>query len=277
MHVSVSFITGFPEETEEDQDATLALLGHLMAVNPQLVHPQLHILSPEPGSALAEGNRGYAFDGFGPEIDEPLDEDLITRHPDVFSIFYHYPSRVPRERVLLASTFVSHIIPILGYPLTTHIASTQFNGNLAAMFRRIIEESGRVDLHRIGAVTEILWRGVQSLLRRLRRSERYLSDAVRFSRILDRARRLSRGNEAGGAWIASFGHDMAPLLRAIVDRPTTPMVPASVARKRWHVLQIRSADDVAIATISASVVQGLSGQADHLGARYVPLTRSSHQ
>jgi radical SAM superfamily enzyme YgiQ (UPF0313 family) len=272
MHCTASFITGFPEETEEDQYETLDFLGELLAVHPHAVHPQLHVLSPEPGSELADANRAYVFDGVGPEIDESLDEPLIARFPDIFSVFYHYPTLIPRPQVLLASALVTHVMPVLGYPLTTHIAVTRFGGSLAAMFRRIIRGHGDEAFPNFDEAVDRLWRGLDSAL--AGPADRYLRDAARLSRILHRARSVAH---ADGAWIAAFEHDMAPLLRAIIERPAAPVAAARGKRKLWHVLRVDAEGQIIIGTVKARVVAGLHERADYLGARYLPLSRSDRE
>ena len=49
---TVSFITGYPEEDEEDQNATLDMLGRVLRRPEASCLPQLHVLTPEPGTAL---------------------------------------------------------------------------------------------------------------------------------------------------------------------------------------------------------------------------------
>ena len=111
---TASFITGFPEETAEDLDATLDLIGRLAALSPDRLLLQLHVLSPEPGSDLVERKREIHFDGIGPEMDDFVDGAMIARHPAIFSVFYHFNSLLPRSRILYCSAFVTFLMPELG-------------------------------------------------------------------------------------------------------------------------------------------------------------------
>ena len=55
MPATVSFITGFPQEEQEDQDGTLDLMGSCFYRNSTPLNVQLHLLMPEPGTQLRCG------------------------------------------------------------------------------------------------------------------------------------------------------------------------------------------------------------------------------
>lgn len=97
-----SFVTGFPEETEENRDDTLSLIGSLVSRFDPPPRPQLHLLLPEPGTGeFAEHGHELAFDGHVAEFNaEPHREDhgLIVRHPAIFATYHHYPGLIPRQR-----------------------------------------------------------------------------------------------------------------------------------------------------------------------------------
>ena len=96
-----SFITGFPEETEEDRDATLATIGALTTGLDPAPTAQLHLLLPEPGTGEFEEHRDeLAFDGYVAEFNaEPHrgDHELIAAHPSIFATYHHYPGLIPRQ------------------------------------------------------------------------------------------------------------------------------------------------------------------------------------
>lgn len=101
IETTVSLITGYPEELQNDQDATLDLLGDCFRRRQQYCIPQLHILSPEPGTPLFQDNaHTLLYDGYATNYNARLlnaaDEDLIAASPDIFSSYYYYPAPLPR-------------------------------------------------------------------------------------------------------------------------------------------------------------------------------------
>jgi radical SAM superfamily enzyme YgiQ (UPF0313 family) len=126
IDTTASFITGYPEERADDQAETLDLLGRCL--RPSCL-PQLHVLAPEPGTPMFErlGDR-LEYDGYaGPynaHVLAPGDEALITRHPDIFQTYHHYPAEMPRERYTFAVEtidVVRRVDPrVLRYTLRVH-------------------------------------------------------------------------------------------------------------------------------------------------------------
>ncbi|HWA60627.1 MAG TPA: radical SAM protein [Caulobacteraceae bacterium] len=101
METTASFITGFPDETEDDLAATLDLAGRCASQPGCLT--QLHLLAPEPGTPLFE-RHGHAirFDGIaGPyhaAVLDDADRSTILSFPEIFQTYYHYPTIAPRMR-----------------------------------------------------------------------------------------------------------------------------------------------------------------------------------
>jgi radical SAM superfamily enzyme YgiQ (UPF0313 family) len=95
---TVSFITGFPDETPEDLRATVSFFVDALRLD--LQEPQITLLSPLAGTPMHARHRGelvrdevmsdMAFQG---EQQEPADAALVARHPDLFSSFYSVPTR----------------------------------------------------------------------------------------------------------------------------------------------------------------------------------------
>jgi radical SAM superfamily enzyme YgiQ (UPF0313 family) len=86
-----SFITGFPEEKEEDVEATLRML---LELSPKVSTVQLHLYSPTPGTPLNDkfSDRltytGYISDfGFGSALSK-TDEQMVVAHPDIFTNYF---------------------------------------------------------------------------------------------------------------------------------------------------------------------------------------------
>ncbi len=135
INCDVSFITGFPTETVDDQNASLDVIGLLLKSYPRAIMPQLHILSPEPGSELgATETSELLFDGFGPEGEFIDRADLITQDETLNAVFYHYASGVNRNRCLLATVFISRLVPKLGHELVNHIVTSIYEGSLSKFF-----------------------------------------------------------------------------------------------------------------------------------------------
>jgi radical SAM superfamily enzyme YgiQ (UPF0313 family) len=258
IHCTTSFITGFPEETPEDQDLTIDFLGTLLRIDPQRIHPQLHILSPEPGSALAENSPRTYFDGVGPEAGEPLDEELIRVHPEIFSVFYHYDGELPRQRAMLASIFITNIMPVLGYPLTTHIVANFFSGRLTRMFHRMIPKE-KLESAGFESALHDLWNGLELLVRWLSPQASYLEDLVRLSRIL--MLRKMAGRPSNHAWMTHFNCDVRAVADAIVNNPEAEVL-KSVRRagEKWCLIHCKSETEAVIGEIPAHLAGDLRQQ-----------------
>ncbi|HEX7316270.1 MAG TPA: radical SAM protein [Pyrinomonadaceae bacterium] len=91
MGMVTSFITGFPEEREEDVEATLRMI---LELSPKASTVQLHLYSPTPGTPLNDkfSDRliytGYISDfGFATALSEE-DEKVVVAHPDIFTNYF---------------------------------------------------------------------------------------------------------------------------------------------------------------------------------------------
>jgi radical SAM superfamily enzyme YgiQ (UPF0313 family) len=104
IETTASFITGYPEEEEQDQNETLDMLG--ACFRPSCL-PQLHILAPEPGTPMSETHGSeLRYDGYaGPYNAEPIgrdDDSLVLGHPDLFQTYHYYPAAMPRAKHVFA-------------------------------------------------------------------------------------------------------------------------------------------------------------------------------
>ena len=105
--VTASFITGYPEETRDDLDATLDMLGRCFARPATVCLPQLHILTPEPGTPLYDQyGSSMQYDGYATHFNAWLlsddDETGVCAHPDIFSSYHFYPAVLPRRTYTFA-------------------------------------------------------------------------------------------------------------------------------------------------------------------------------
>jgi len=103
MSTVVSYITGYPEEEQADQDATLDMIGQTFRRDTRRFTTQLHMLAPEPGTALYTQHRGeLLYDGyltdFNFETVEPDDAEIMQRYPEIFVTHHYYRTVLPREQ-----------------------------------------------------------------------------------------------------------------------------------------------------------------------------------
>jgi radical SAM superfamily enzyme YgiQ (UPF0313 family) len=101
IETTASYITGYPEESPADQDDTLTMLGDAFTRTAGTCVPQLHILTPEPGTSLFDrfGSR-MEFDGYATPFNSWLlreeDRDEVLGQPEIFSSYYYYPADIDR-------------------------------------------------------------------------------------------------------------------------------------------------------------------------------------
>ena len=107
MLVTVSFITGYPNETLADQDETLALCGESIERYGRELDIQLHMLTPEPGTALFnEFHERLAYDGHITDFTFPAieadDASLARDDPQNFVCHHYYASGIARATNIAA-------------------------------------------------------------------------------------------------------------------------------------------------------------------------------
>lgn len=161
IQTTASFITGYPEETEQDQEDTLDLLGDCF--QPSCL-PQLHMLAPEPGTAIfAHLGDKIEYDGYGGRYNallvSALDEQLILENPNIFQTYFYYPAVMPRSRYIFAVEAV-HLFR-QGGPLFLRYLLRAYRGRLSLLvrdFRNFAEEKGLTTLPASADVEEFLSR-----------------------------------------------------------------------------------------------------------------------
>lgn len=104
MKATAAFIIGFPQEQPDDLEQTLELMRHCQ--EQEHVTAKLNMLAPEPGTALEEAEGAdLRYDGELTSFNATLliegDERIIRDDPGMFTPYYHYPSIVPRARLLM--------------------------------------------------------------------------------------------------------------------------------------------------------------------------------
>ena len=128
ISATASFIVGYPQEEQYDQDETLDLAGSCYYRRATALNVQLHLLTPEPGTHLIhEFANALRYDGHITDFNFPTleldDSDIMRENPDIFMNHHFYPSSVPRERNIFV-TEVFHVINNLGNTVVTCLLET---------------------------------------------------------------------------------------------------------------------------------------------------------
>lgn len=272
MTATASFITGYPEEEQSDQNETLDMLGACFTRDPKTVNVQLHLLTPEPGTGLTQrleqSGRSLGYDGHVTEFTFPTleadDMSVMQDHPTIFMNHHYYPSVVPRERHVFA-TSIYQTLQGFGYVAFRHLVE-QTGGRLSIlvedMYRRAVEtgQSAPYDDAFVCAYLEQRFPGhyLTSIFEFLRSARTVESQAPPLSRVPSR-----RIGARGGRASAVRRLVMTPrsaLLRAIHSAPqileileATPegkvrQVPRRLRSKRLDLLLFVPAGSVSIQT-----------------------------
>ena len=137
MDTTVSLITCFPEETEEDMWQTISFL--MDAVRNEHVDAQLHIVAPLAGTPLHNRFRGklllddvYSDISYQGWKQDECDRELIAAFPDIFANFYGVPvAGLDRSRVKRLRGFVLRALERFRWVL---IALHQSRGGIQLVF-----------------------------------------------------------------------------------------------------------------------------------------------
>jgi radical SAM superfamily enzyme YgiQ (UPF0313 family) len=145
IQTTASFITGYSEELEQDQDDTLDMLGRCF--RPSCL-TQLHMLAPEPGTPMFEQlGEKIQYDGYGGRYNTELlgadDKGLVLEHPDIFQTYYYYPTKMPRSRYIFAVEVVD-LLRRVG-PIVLNYMLRVYEGRLSKLVKelRLFAESHR--------------------------------------------------------------------------------------------------------------------------------------
>ncbi|MHA4811753.1 B12-binding domain-containing radical SAM protein [Flavitalea flava] len=131
---TLSFIAGYPEETKQDLDDTLDLLGSCYTYHyPTDINLQLHLLTPEPGTALIlEHKDKLRFDNYISDFNFPTLEDddpaIMQQNPAIFMNHHYYEAVLPRELYILTTSLFGALRP-LGATVCKYLLSF-YNGSL---------------------------------------------------------------------------------------------------------------------------------------------------
>jgi hypothetical protein len=139
MSATVSFITGYPEENQADQEDTLDLIGHCFGRHPSGVNIQLHLLTPEPGTRLMnEFAEALEYDGHISDFNFPTleadDATIMEQNCPVFMNHHFYRAMLSRRRHVFV-TSIHAILYRLGFDVLSHLL-TFYDGR----YSRLVSE-----------------------------------------------------------------------------------------------------------------------------------------
>jgi radical SAM superfamily enzyme YgiQ (UPF0313 family) len=142
IDTTISFITGYPQEEQFDQDDTLDLISSCFSSYCNGLTIQLHLLTPEPGTKLIHEFAGaLQYDGHISDFNFPTlesdDSEIMERNPDIFMNHHYYRSVLPRRRHVLV-TSIYPVLYKLGFPLLRHLLS-HYHGKLSCLLSRMFE------------------------------------------------------------------------------------------------------------------------------------------
>ncbi|MBF0294274.1 MAG: B12-binding domain-containing radical SAM protein [Magnetococcales bacterium] len=116
LATTVSFIIGFPGETQEDLLATLRLFCRLATMREMVL--QLHLLSPLAGSELIAAGARLAYDGMPTDFNELMDpvaddeREQYRLESDLFPHMHYFAdTQLPRARYL----FLAYVTRLCGW------------------------------------------------------------------------------------------------------------------------------------------------------------------
>ena len=115
---TLSFIAGYPEETMEDVNDTLDLLGSCFFKETKTnIHLQLHLLTPEPGTALHnQYSNALEFDNYISDFNFPtLEQDdpvIMEKNPRIFMNHHYYRSILPRHFYVITTSLFETLRPL---------------------------------------------------------------------------------------------------------------------------------------------------------------------
>ncbi|MGI8583149.1 MAG: B12-binding domain-containing radical SAM protein [Chitinophagaceae bacterium] len=129
---TLSFITGYPQETPDDQNQTLNLIGTSFNKRTETgINVQLHLLTPEPGTALLnEFQKSMEFDSHISDFNFPTlesdDEFIMHSMPDIFMNHHYFKTIISRQKNIFVTTFFQVLLP-LGREVINHLLGSYEN------------------------------------------------------------------------------------------------------------------------------------------------------
>jgi len=241
MNVTTSFITGFPDETLSDLEATLDCLDRCHRISPTTTCLQLHLLTPEPGTLLYEENKSrLLYDGHISDFNFPTlaaDESAMLRgNPDIFMNHHFYDTKLPRKTIVgVTSIFPS--LCALGGPLLRVVMEyleTTFSRLIFTILSRCEGQS---------ITYQKVFRELLSLTREKRTGQKLVGQLVEFAfahlRALQPETKPNFQNGTNGTERMMYLADEATLFRRTFDIPSA-LDQINDRRGSWRSISTRS-------------------------------------
>jgi hypothetical protein len=173
MNGTLSFICGYPDETERDLNDTLTMIMDAVSAFGSEVNVQLHVLAPYLGTELYSSQAdhlqfdGYLSDQAGQALNDE-DECLIKAYPTLFSNFYSVPTRWYDRRLLFGIDAFVYVL-VRDFPLTL-LVLREFAGDALTVFltwqRCVLERSSPRDIAVVGGSLQVMHEGLRTLISR---------------------------------------------------------------------------------------------------------------
>jgi radical SAM superfamily enzyme YgiQ (UPF0313 family) len=222
INVTTSFITGFPDETLSDLEATLDCLDRCHRISPTTTCLQLHLLTPEPGTALYEENKGrLLYDGHISDFNFPIlaaDESGVLRsNPDIFMNHHFYETKLPRKTFVSVTSIFPYLCA-LGGPLL-RVVMEYLETTFSDLVFKILS---RCETHNI--TYEQVFRQLRSLISEKRGGHKLVGQLVEFAfahvRALQPETKPNFQNGTNGTEMIMYLADEATLFRRTFDIPS---------------------------------------------------------
>src|SRR5438876_5944840 len=241
INVTTSFITGFPSETFSDLEATLDCLDRCHRISPTTTCLQLHLLTPEPGTALYEENKSQLlYDGHISDFNFPTlaaDESAMLRgNPDIFMNHHFYDTKLPRKTIVgVTSIFPS--LCALGGPLL-RVVMEYLETTFSTLVFTILSRCERQSI-----TYQKVFRELLSLINEKRAGLRLVGQLVEFAfahlRALQPETKPNFQNETNGTERIMGLADEATVFRRTFDIPRA-LDQINDGMGSWHSISTRS-------------------------------------
>ena len=222
INVTTSFITGFPDETLSDLEATLDCLDRCHRISPTTTCLQLHLLTPEPGTALYEENKSrLLYDGHISDFNFPIlaadESGMLRGNPDIFMNHHFYETKLPRKTFVSVTSIFPYLCA-LGGPLL-RVVMEYLETTFSRLVFTILSRCERNSITYQNVFRELL-----SLINEKRPCERLVGQLVEFAfahlRALQPETKPNFQNGTNGAERIMYLVDEATLFRRTFDIPS---------------------------------------------------------
>jgi hypothetical protein len=149
MSATVSFITGFPLEEQEDQEGTLDLMGSCFHRHSTPLNVQLHLLMPEPGTQLvADAAETLRYDGHVADFNFPVladdDSQIMECSPEIFMNHHYFETVLPRRRHVFVTSLYQYLFS-LGPPVLSTLLDLH-DGRLSVLYSAMYQVTERGEI-----------------------------------------------------------------------------------------------------------------------------------